>query len=78
MTDNSSLVQKGSTTLAAASLTGTATLGTAVDTTRAFPLVSTSVTGGTTLSLSDGWVKAALTAATTLSLAVLLRPYPQP
>ncbi|MBU4479653.1 MAG: GPI anchored serine-threonine rich family protein, partial [Candidatus Omnitrophica bacterium] len=69
LTDPSSLVQKGSTTLAATSLTGTAPLATSVNLSRAFPIISTSVTGGTNLSLCDGWVRANLSAANTLSFS---------
>ncbi|MCK5160846.1 MAG: hypothetical protein KAQ99_04655, partial [Candidatus Aureabacteria bacterium] len=69
LTDSSSLVQKGSTPLPALTSTDTATLTDPVDTSRAFPIISTSVTGGTNLSLCDGWVRANLSAPNTLSFS---------
>ena len=67
-TDPSSLVQKGSTTLAAAAASATATL-TSIDPTRSFVVLTTS--GGNTAvnNLGDSLIRGEITNATTLTLS---------
>lgn len=67
-------VQRGTTSLTGAATSTTATLGTAVDTTKTFVLASTRSSGGGT-DIGSGMVRARLTNSTTVTLDRSLANY---